>query len=90
MPRKAEVKIEGGCCLLIGLAFILYIVGLAWLYEVKRNGMDCLGFDDNAKRIKGVEYEVSTANVIIGILGIQTVVVPVYIALSDLYCPVEK
>lgn len=78
-----------GCgCIIIFFVVILSAIGI--LHEGSRNGVECLGLDDNAKKLPGYEYEISTRKVILGIIGIESLVIPAYIILSDIQCPVPK
>lgn len=47
---------------------------------------ECIGIND--PQVPGVTYKVSTRNVILGIVFIETIVVPVIVVLDDFKCPI--
>ncbi len=47
---------------------------------------DCIGITD--KEYSGFVYEYSKKNIIIGIIGVETVVVPINVLLYNLKCPI--
>lgn len=55
--------------------------------EGSRHGVPCIGFPEKEK--PGVEYEISTRNVIVGVVFFETVWVPVVVALKEVKCPVQ-
>lgn len=48
---------------------------------------DCVGI--GAKQNPQFEYRASTRNVVLGIVFVETIVVPIVIAADEFYCPVE-
>ena len=48
---------------------------------------ECIGMTDWPDRDTTLTYRVSTRNVIVGLVGIETVVVPAYIILERAMCP---
>ena len=46
----------------------------------------CIGVDD--EKDPTLKYEVSTLNVILGIVFIETIIVPVIVIFDQTYCPV--
>jgi hypothetical protein len=50
------------------------------------NKIPCVGL--NGKKQAGVEYEYSTLNIVLGIIFVETVIVPVVVVLDRLECPV--
>lgn len=49
---------------------------------------DCVGFDDD--KDPALKYEISTRNVVLGIIFIETIIVPVVVALDEVECPIGK
>jgi hypothetical protein len=52
------------------------------------NKVPCIGL--NGKKQAGVEYQYSTLNIVLGIIFVETIIVPVIVVLEGLECPVEK
>lgn len=48
----------------------------------------CLGLDDEVQKDPKLIYEVDVGNVIVGVVFVQTIVVPIWVALKEFYCPV--
>lgn len=48
----------------------------------------CVGIQDDDLKNPTLTYKVSVTNVIVGTIFVETAVVPVYVALKELYCPV--
>lgn len=51
---------------------------------------ECLGIDDEDRRDPNLVYDMSTWNVVVGVLFFSTVIVPVWVALDETYCPVGR
>lgn len=49
---------------------------------------ECVGVKSQRKKDKNVIYEYSTRNIVVGVIFIETVVVPVVTVLEYLECPV--
>lgn len=49
---------------------------------------ECVGL--SGKKDSTLQYELSTRNIIVGTVFIETLVVPVIVALEYAYCPVSK
>lgn len=49
--------------------------------------VQCVGIGGEGKRA-GIEYKVSTRNVVVGVLFFETVFTPVIVAINETYCPV--
>lgn len=54
----------------------------------RTSGGECIGIADD--KVPGVQYKVSVWNVIVGLLFIETIVVPVVVVADELMCPKEK
>jgi hypothetical protein len=50
----------------------------------------CVGIDDEQKRDPNLVYEIDTGNVIVAVIFVETVIVPVWVALDETYCPVAR
>ena len=48
----------------------------------------CVGLDD--ERDPRLEYEISTRNALVGVLFVETLLVPGFVLLENLYCPTGK
>lgn len=48
----------------------------------------CIGV--NEERDPHLTYKVDTGNVVVGIIFVETIFVPVIVALDELYCPVGR
>ena len=81
-----------GCSLIVAL-FAFLACTIAAIHESERTiggkVVQCVGITESGLRDSTLTYEVSVPNVLIGVLGLQTVIVPAYVVLKDLYCPVE-
>jgi hypothetical protein len=49
----------------------------------------CVGLATSDQKKPGVTYKISWRNVIIGVLLVETVIVPAVVLIDDLQCPVE-
>ena len=50
---------------------------------------ECVGIDDmiQGNVVDTLEYEIDTGNVIVGAILIETIIVPIYVALEETFCP---
>jgi hypothetical protein len=51
---------------------------------------DCLGIDDVSKMDPKLEYDVDVGNIVVAVIFSETIIVPVYVALEEVWCPVGK
>lgn len=58
--------------------------------EIQGHHVSCLGLDDLNRRDPAYDYELSTLNVIMGILFVEMLIPPIIVALDETYCPVER
>ncbi len=72
------------------LALILGLTGCESTRVVDDKKVNCVGLDDDEKRLPGYNYEISTRNVIISAIAVEFLVPPIYTALEYTYCPYEK
>lgn len=87
-----------GCLALIVVLLVAGIVGIVYLYDGERvlagetEPVKCVGLaeTENRVRVPGVAYRVAVGNVVVGVILIETIVAPVYIALTSVYCPVSR
>lgn len=76
-----------GCAVLI----LLVVCGsllFAWMYDSSTPLGACVGI--NGMKDSTLVYEYDAGNIALGIVGIETVVLPVYVVLNALECPVRK
>lgn len=69
-------------CLLLLLAFSLFACEEATQYG------PCIGAND--QRSPDFYYKLSTNNVVMAIIFVETVYVPIVVVLDELYCPVAR
>lgn len=69
-------------------ALLLAIALAASGCTTRTSGGECIGIAD--ERVPGVKYELSGWNLFLGILFIETIVVPVVVVADELMCPKEK
>lgn len=50
---------------------------------------DCVGIDKNNSN-PSLNYEINTRNLLLGIIFLETIIVPFYVATDYIYCPVSK
>ena len=81
-PRKTVLA---GCAVII-LFIAIMVMAVQSVYTSETPYGDCLGLGET--QTDSLVYEVPTGNVIVGIILVETVIVPAYIVLKDLYCPV--
>ena len=77
-----------GCSAIGGIfvvALVACIVVFSWLYTSKTEYGECVGLGET--QTESLVYEVDTGNVIIAIVGVESIIIPAYIVLKDLYCP---
>jgi len=71
-------------------AFIILVVvlsfALASLYTTSTEYGECVGL--NQTKVDSLVYEPNINNIIVAVVGIETLVIPVYIVLTSLECPV--
>lgn len=48
---------------------------------------ECLGLDDDSDRNPALKYELSTWNIVMGVLFVETLVAPIVVGLEATYCP---
>lgn len=86
-----EEDVKTGCVLGIMAAFVMFLVVAAVLLVRSANSGRCIGADDylDLPKDKQTEYRLSTRNVILGAVLVETVVVPIYVALEASFCPKE-
>ena len=82
---KIRVGIGCGCLTLIAL-FILIAGLFMFVYKTSTDYGECVGFGQTKN--SAVVYEPNVGNIIIGIVAIETLVIPAYITLTSLECPV--
>lgn len=69
---------------LIAAFFFLTLAGCTGKTEFG----ECVGISDADKDPK-LMYKPHTMNIILGIIFVETIIVPVWVTLDRLYCPVE-
>lgn len=58
---------------------------------IENRDVPCLGVDDQNRRNPAYDYEVSTRNVVFGLLFFEAFFIPTIVVLLDeFYCPVTK
>lgn len=55
--------------------------------ESSRHGLPCVGIVESDRKVPGVQYEVSTTNVVVGVLFSGSVLVPAIVLLKEFECP---
>lgn len=85
-------RIAWGCgCILVFVA--VFVIAAVSFYESERvvagRVVPCVGVMEDAQRDSTLAYDVSGRNLVIGIVGAETIIAPVYIVLKDFYCPLE-
>jgi ABC-type sulfate transport system permease component len=70
--------------------FVALLAGLCLLSacESQRPGGRCVGINED--RAPGVKYETSVRNIVVAVIFVETIFVPVIVALKELSCPVEQ
>ncbi len=70
--------------------FAAALLGLAMLSgcTTRTDAGPCVGVVDQKK--PGVEYELSYWNLFVGIVFVETLVVPTVVVLKELECPISK
>lgn len=58
--------------------------------ETSRAGHACVGITGHSERVKGVEYEVSTWNVVMALVFSETIIVTLFVVFGCLYCPIAQ
>lgn len=67
----------------IALLFTLLLAGC----QSRTDLGPCVGLGDPQK--PGLHYKVSVRNIVLGIVFVETIVVPVVVAVDETYCPVN-
>ena len=67
------------------VALVALVIVFASIYTSGTEYGECVGLGET--QTESLVYEVDVGNVIIGIIGVETIIVPAYIVLKDLYCP---
>lgn len=69
------------------LLSLLLLIGLTGCQGSTEYGK-CIGLGEEEK--PNLEYRASTRNIILSVLFIETIFVPVVVALNEVYCPVGE
>jgi hypothetical protein len=67
------------------LAAMVLLTGCEKSREINGKTIECIGLDDSPQ--SGVTYEVSTRNVVVDIIFVETLIVPIWSVLEDVKCP---
>ena len=70
------------------ISVILFVFAVLFGCESETSFGKCIGIND--ERDPSLHYKVSTTNVVIGIVFIETVFAPAIVVLDELYCPISK
>lgn len=70
------------------MAFIVAAAALLAACTSRTEHGECIGLADEKK--PDLQYRVSTWNVVMGVIFIETIVVPVVVAIDQVYCPVGR
>lgn len=84
-------NVKAGCVIGIVAAFVIFLVVAAGLLVRSANSGRCIGAGDylDLPKDKQAEYRLSTRNVILGAVLVETIVAPIYVALEASFCPKE-
>lgn len=86
---KGETKIKlgvGGCVLFIVTLLAALILLFATTYKTNTDFGECVGLGQ--QKVDSLVYEPNVGNILIGVVGFETLIIPAYIALTSLECPV--
>jgi hypothetical protein len=84
-----RISREWGCAVLVILLIVAAVVSVVTLIQKEGDkGQECIGLSGWQQRDTAVTYHLSTRNVLLGVLFVETFVVPAYIALETAMCPV--
>jgi Slime mold cyclic AMP receptor len=67
---------------------ILFIAALLAGCTTRTDYGDCVGINDN--KDTHLVYKVSVWNAVLGVVFIETIIVPIIVIIDNLYCPVSK
>jgi hypothetical protein len=83
--KRKGFGLVGCVALLIGAS----ILAFALLMETENSAGKCIGLSEWETRDTTVTYRPHTGNIVAGLIGIETIILPAYVALEILWCPVE-
>jgi hypothetical protein len=86
MKREMGMPGVGGILGCVGVVFVALILLAVKFYQASTEYGPCVGVTE--ARDSTLRYEVSVPNIIIGVVGAETVILPVYVVLKDFHCPV--
>jgi len=82
------MKISGCGCLVLVVLLLAFVIGaFSKFYTTETVLGDCVGVGET--RVDSLVYEPDVGNIIIGVVLIETVVVPIYIGFTATHCPVD-